>query len=541
MANVILNIRVTDAETDEPIDLLDDGSRPSVLILPVSAPVPALSFVQDAVEALLAIPANGPIPPEAPLDKSVTGSPEFAAFDLQIPVEPRIYRVDPVGLSIDLGLLAGEIAGWYIATIPPSDGTWEFEPTLVFVTKSQDLTITGYKNDLTPLAREVLRLRVLWKPQHDLMVAQWGGQESTAVWDMTYNYVYNTLGPPPEGDPLQPYWGDYVWMILDLGVPAREFDLLVERYTRVQTILANVAWPIDLPYFRRCAQGMPITLGKDGQPLTIANWRLCSPTFSDYFPRDDKQIMQDLGLLWLANLGPIFQCVVKKVIAAQKEAKETAKTWKFVSAIIPILILPSPALIVTTVTDLVAYTFFENIDPKLLQAILLAEGIVIGMLGGGVTIPATDLSTKAFDAILKLTQQMIESEGLQAVVEAAKDAEKLQIMVNSVTGLDQIPPILIPFVTWCLRVGVLDVLMAQLLSALSGQEVNPQTMITYPLIETAQAAGIPIPASLLDMVEGKNPDFPAQAPSGPSAVTVAAVGGGIVVTVLGVLALTKVI
>lgn len=533
MANVILNVHVTDAETDEPIDLIDGGDRPSILVLPVGSPVPGMDVIQGAVKALLDVPSNGPIPPDAPIDKSVTGSPAFAEYGLELPIEPRIYRVDPAGLSLDLGPLQAPLAGWYVATVPPTTNTWEFQPTLVFVSKSQDLAITGFRSDLTPLAKEVLRLRALWKPQHDLMVTEWGGQESTAVWEMTYNYVYNTLGPPPEGDPLQAYWGDYVWVILDLGVPAREFDLLVERYTRVQTILAGVPWP-DLPFFERCAHGSPLTLGKDGQPLTIGNWRLCVPTFSDYFPRDDKQIMQDLGLLWLANLAPIFECIVQKVAAAQKDAQKTAKIWKIASLIVPALILPSPAIILGAVSDLAAYTFLQNVNPLLLQALQLAESAVIGLLGGGATIPGLDATSgKIFDSLLKLTQQFIESEGLQAVVEAAKDAAKLQAMVDSVTGINEIPPVLVPFVTWCLRVGVLDVLIAQLLGTLSGQDVNPQTMITYPLIQSAQNAGVAVPASLMDMVEGKNPDFPAQIPSKVGvAVAVAAAAAG-VLTVLG--------
>jgi len=537
----LLAITLVDAETDLPLSLLEDGRRPSLLILPVIAPPPSGDAAVQAVNSLLADPANGPIGPGDPPDKPVVGTSDFpAAFFAQLAGQPRIVRIDPPPAGpIDLGIPADGQGGWWVALVPPGTDIWEFSSTLLFVEAATDFeewAITAFRRDLSALGREVLEMRAAAKAEIAIQAPSWGGSETQvpgAVWDMVHAYLENSF--PPKDPRLAGFWiNDLSWAVLDFAIPAREFDLLVERYTRVRTILADVPFP-EIPGFERCAYGIPVTLSKEGFPLTILNPRLFVPSFSGYFPRKDHQIKTDLGLLWLANLQAIFECVVARLQKKMEEAEKTRKFWQVTSLIVPLLILPTPATFLSVITDAAAMTFLQNANPYLLQAIGLAQGAVLSLLGGGVSVPGIEgLSGKAFEKGVDVLKGLVAAQGIEALQAVAKDAAALQALVTNMSGVSSIPPELAPFIAWCLRVGVLDVLLAALFGAIAADDpnaVSPQGAFTVPLVGSAQTAGIPISPSLAALVNGEDPDFPAAVPS--SSTTANVIAGGSTIGLFG--------
>jgi len=533
-----LVISAVDAETDDPVPPFVLNGKTvafSVIVLAVKAGLPGAQVI-NALDSLAGEPANGPIGLMEPADKSVVGTVLFGEiFFPYLTDNPRIYRTENGFLSLPL-YPTGDTAGWIVAPIPVELAEYDIEPVYMFVEAAPGearVPFTLYKKDLSPLAREVLEKRAAAKPQLELMKAQWGG-ESPVVWDMVHNFVENTL--PPKDERLAKYWiNDYSWTILDEAFPARQFDLLVERYDRMRTILADIPFP-DLPYFEKCALYMPITVGVNGVlPLSPLNHRLFVPVFSAYFPRTDAQIKTDLGALWMANLPTIFECVIKKLIEAVKEAEKTAKFWKITSTLVSIALLPTPANIFAGLSDVAQYLFIQNkcsggadqtgiCNPAYLIAFNAAVGLLTGLVSGGETLTGLGVGGDAYEKAVGFLKQKLEGIGVEALKEIAKDADKLKALVEGTLGTAEIPPELKPFLTWCLRVTILDVLIAEILSSLIGGDVDPQTMITGPMIDDALAAGVPVSDSLLGLVNGDDPDFPAQTPFPVVPVVAAGVG-----------------
>ena len=526
-----LHISAVDAETNAPVGLFASGAEFSVAIFPVAQELSA-GDLEAALTAFAAEPANGPIGPEDPPDKPVTGAPGFGPLQAVLTEPPRIIRIGGA-LAIQFSP-APQTVGWYVAAVPPETDDYEIVPLFRFITAAPgdiQVPFTFYRRDLTPLAREVLAMRQKAKVQLALLAAQWGG-ETAGVWDMVHNYVENTLWPP-EDERLRANWiGWMSWAVLDFAVPARDFDLLMERTEQIMEALADVPWP-DLPFFERCAYGIPITEGIDGSPLAILNWRIAVPGFSDYFPRETHEIKTDLGALWLANLEAVFTCVLAKAADKAEDAQRTAKFWGIAGAVAPLLLLPTPVTALSTVWDLVFANFLQNLDPKYLQALSQAKSLLTSLVSGGTSTIGTQVSAKVYEAAVGLIRKMLENQGLDELKELAKDIEKLKGLVQGTLGLAEIPPVLKPFIVWCLRVSVLDVLLAQILSEILGTEVDPQETFTFPMLADAEAAGVPVPASLTALANGEDSNFPAQAPSGwLGAIGGAALLGTEVLTVL---------
>lgn len=532
-----LQISAVNAETSDFIELLKvNGVNEfsfSVLIAAVSGEISG-SDLLASIDALAKESSNGPIPVGGPADKAVTGAPGDEALFSKLTDNPRIYKV-PGTLSItENGSV--DTVGWYVIAVPQEVDDFDISPSYSFVKKvngAANVPFTFYSKDLTSTAREVLRLRGLAKIFKDGVEAQWGGQ-STATWNMVFNYVLNTLWPWQD-EKLASMQPDIVWAILDFSLPARDFDLLIANWLQMRAILADVPWP-DIPFFQRCAEGVPITVGLQEQPLTVGDYSLYAPSRSAYFPRTDRQIKTDLGMLWLSNLGGIFECVVKKVEEKIADAKKSEKMWHILADVVPLFLFPFPQQILAAITDIASYTFLKNVNPLIAAGFNLALSTLFGLAGGGAAIPGYEFTSKILDKAIEILKQKLASIGLDELKEAAKDADKLKDIMQGTLGLGELPPVLKPFITWCLRVSVLDVFLAGVYSALLEQPVDPQETITQPLIDDATAAGVPVSSSLLALVNGEDSDFPVQQPSHTVAIVAGTVGGAGAI-VLGYLAI----
>lgn len=575
---VTLTVQAIDAETDKAIGpFVHNGQTVNLclVVLPVGGtPLPTADDALAAIAALESDPNNAPIPVGGPEQKPVIGTPGFADFAPSLGAQPFIVRVDGL-LSLDLGSLSASVQGWWVGVIPVESDAYEFEPLVAFIEGDDDLTIYGYRHDLSPLAREVAEKRAAAKRELDKLGPQWGGVGApipSVVVDMVHAYIENSL--PPKDPRLAAYWiNDLSWAVMDFAIPAREFDLLVDRYAVLVGIVGEVPWP-DLPYFERCALGVPLTMGKDGKPLTPLNWRICVPTFSDYFPREANQIRTDVGGLWLANLGMVFACVVKKIQEKIKEAEKSAKFWKVAGFALSIIFLPNPATIISSIVDEVKSWLLKNAcaspedqskwfcNPALTVGLDWASGQVTALVTGGYVAGAFEgLTVKVFGMATQYVAKALELQGTLDLVEAAKAAEQLaaldgemqaanalgavaaigenvtaedllklaqegasfEAFVAKALGLDTMPPALLPFLVWCIGVTGTGILLrsifelAKEIGALLGDlwanvpSVDPQNDITFPMLNAAEAAGVAVPQSVNDLANGLYGAYPQQA------------------------------
>lgn len=586
---VTLTVYTVDAETDKPVPAFTlDGKtvNVSIIVLPSSAPPPSGGNAQSMVDILAGDPNNAPLGPQDAPDKQATLSPAFSPYGGYLSDVARIYRVPVEGLTLDLGVVGGNTSGWWIGVIPAESDVYEFAPLLFWVDADLYQGIYGYRKDLSSLAREVLEKRAKAKAELVKLSPEWGGSLTAVPWpvlQMVHNYVENAL--PPKDARLAAYWvNDLSWAVLDFAIPAREFDLLVDRYGAIHAIIEEIPWP-DIPHFETCAQGLPFYVGKDGDVYSMTNWRLCVPTFSDYFPRSDNQIRMDMATLWLAgpNFALIIECIIKHIQDAEAALKKKARIMKIVGLVAPILIMPSPATIIAAITDAAAQSFLKNSKWYVSALFDLATGAAMALLGGGVSLGGweQDLIKSVWDKSIDLVKLVVQSGNIENAKQLADDAAKLGELnaqpkeaaalaaagevlgsmseeqtamlfkavqegasfpefVQMILETKNLPPVLLPWLAWCLGHSGMGIILAGVfalakeIGALMGSAwggmgaVDPQGDVTLPLIGEAQAAGVSVPAGTVALLNGDNPAFPQQPVTAGGAVAGATSIGGTV-------------
>lgn len=569
-----LTVRTVDAETDKPVAAFNiDGKlvNVSLIVLPVSIPAASASTAQSMVEILAADANNAPLGPADASDKQATLSAGFSPYGGYLAGVARIYRIPGEGLSIDLGVVSGDLAGWWCGVIPAENTVYDFMPLLFFVNADTDQSIYGFKKDLSALAREVLEKRAKAKTELAKLAPEWGGSLTAVPWpvlQMVHNYVENALGAQDQG--LAAYWiNDLSWAVMDFAIPAREFGLLVERYARIRAILGEVPYP-DIPHFGGCAEGLPFAVGKDGDVYSVTNWRLCVPSFSAYFDgKTDNEIRTDLGGIWLAgeNFALIVECIVKHIQSAEESLKRKIRIMKVVSYLAPILILPSPATIISTISDVAGQTFLKNAKWYVSLAFDLAKGLVMSLLGvpgagveggwetdavkgafdkaldfakqvslAGLSIDAKKLAKDASilaelndelkaSAVLNAAAEILGSmseDQVAALFKAVQNGASYADFVQMILESKNLPPILIPWLSWCIGVTGMGVLLAQLfdlareIGGLLGSAwgslptTDPQADVTLPLVGIAADAGVTVPQGTVAILNGSEEAYPQQ-------------------------------
>lgn len=599
---VTLTVYAVDGETDKALGAFDYNGQTvnaSVVVLPVGTPLPTLAQAAAACKAIAA--NNPPLAVNGPADVQMVGSPGLAASGLVLAGQARIYRVPAGGVDIVLGALNG-VQGWYVGVLPQSTAVYEFAPAVSFYTTNDVLGIYAYRKDLSAVAKEVIAYRAIIKKQLAQMCPQWGGTligNTVAdcpqfIMDLVLHYLLNTV--PPQDPRLQAYWGDgwALWAIADFAIPARDFAAMLDRYARMQAIIEEVPWP-DLPYFKRCAMGTVITLDKAGRPLVLGNWRLYSSTFTSYWAgRSDVQIRRDLGALWLGNLGDIVRCIIEKVAEKEKDLKRAGKFWFIAHLAMAALSFGTPLIPAQIVAGAIgdpkgAYEFFKAIfydnSKPLYQNLINIVTLAVDVATGG-TVPLELVLKAAVQYAKQAAAQMVApklADLLNAAAQLAalgKDTQAAALLagaggiaqgiaddpalaqalldlvasggtfaqfVQKALGLDNIPPVLLPFIIWCISVSGFGMVLqqafelAKTVAALLGQlwdipPVNPQTDVTYPLIGAANAAGVVVPPGTLALAQGANPDYPQQLVAAkPKSPVAAAVAGAGFATFLGYL------
>lgn len=143
---------------------------------------------------------------------------------------------------------------------------------------------------------------------------------------------------------LMAHWTFFKWWVSDEGVPPKDWPAVVDNFDQAWTIFTSIPfpqWPGIEDLFQRCAAGIAIGQGKDTTRYNVvSSARLYSKTWSDYFPRSDKQIEKDMAAAYLIGLQPIFACMKSKIEAKIRDVKKTMRNMALISYAIVLVNLP---------------------------------------------------------------------------------------------------------------------------------------------------------------------------------------------------------
>lgn len=272
-----------------------------------------------------------------------------------------------------------------------------------------------------PVVCEIAERQIKTAEQLAILNAQWGssGQTTTFSLDAAHAYMEN-LDNGPKDPRLKARWiGDTSWGLMDFAIPPIEWPVLLEGRSVMLGIVDEVPWP-DVGgsnVFQRCAMGLPIWRSLDGQELfTPESFRLFAPSFSDYWPRSEKQIRQDLAFRWLmavisdlfggaGDLGPgIVTCVIKKMAEKAKDVQRSRKAWGMIGAVAGICLSPlmGPAIFGTMITNVAEIVQLAYQVPPSTEPIAESVAYTTLVLGGEPNAQSylTDSLTKALSTLL---------------------------------------------------------------------------------------------------------------------------------------------
>jgi hypothetical protein len=142
---------------------------------------------------------------------------------------------------------------------------------------------------------------------------------------------------------LMARWDLYSWWVGDMGIPPKDWPDLIKNFDHTWEIFTAIPfprWPGIERLFQRCAGGIPIAQGKNNERYNVHSPRLYSKTWSDYFPRTDKQISKDMSAAYIFGLQPIMLCMKHLLERKAEEVKRTARTMAIISYCVILVNLP---------------------------------------------------------------------------------------------------------------------------------------------------------------------------------------------------------
>jgi hypothetical protein len=286
-----------------------------------------------------------------PLDLNIT---VFRADTLRgapgVKVKIELLVYDPVSGNVRSSTFVNEGATdaqgkyFYTATAPAPAKWHAFRVTIStgsgFSFPSKSLDVQGFQGNNSRTADvafaacpsgtndvicEVGELQVLFTSVYTQQMAAWGQGGSQAPGSVAANFAFRqgwffVHQWVPRNRILGKYWDVLSYGVCDLGIPPTDWPRLLDNYEQVQKIWNEIPWPSDgktQKLFKHCANGLPIYNGQ-----AIADVRLFSQTFSNYFPREDYKIRAEMAASYLLNIHMIFQCMVDEL---QKEAEALRK------------------------------------------------------------------------------------------------------------------------------------------------------------------------------------------------------------------------
>jgi hypothetical protein len=307
----------------------------------------------------------------------------------------------------------------------------------------------------------------------------------------------------------------FKWWVGNLAIPPKAWPKLVDHYEQTVAIFNKIPFPRpgDTDLFIRCARGIPLW-----KKMSLWQQELF---ISDYFPREDRRIQADMAFSYVVSLDGIIQCMIHRIEEKAKEIARHQKTMKLIGLSISFMLAPIAGLagltsVVSDATQLLVETYtgkgltseqstlvtagvaVASADPAALEKLLTAgisalvqnfgQGLdpavqnvintavpkvvtaavqdqVAGILGTSSTSGALDftslygLGSAAAAIAIKLFAQMIVASG----------AKSVKAFENVLMDIENLPSLMVPFMTWAINVLLLDQLF-NLAAQQAGQE-----------------------------------------------------------------------
>jgi len=321
----------------------------------------------------------------------------------------------------------------------------------------------------------------------------------------------------------------FKWWVGNLAIPPKAWPKLVDNYEQTVGIFNKIPFPRpgDTDLFIRCARGIPLwkKMSMWSQELFV----------SDYFPRESRRIEADMAFSYVVSLDGIIQCMIHRIEEKAKEIARHQKTMKLIGLGVSFMLAPIAGLagltsVVSDATQLLVETYtgkglsseqstlvtagvaVASADPAALEKLISAgisalvsnfgQGLstteqsiinaavpkvvtaavqdqVAGILGTSSTSGALDfaslygLGSAAAAIAIKLFATMIVNSG----------AKSVKAFENVLMDIENLPALMVPFVTWAINVLLLDQLF-NMAAQQAGQEGGAGTTGTAPATGT---------------------------------------------------------
>lgn len=358
-------------------------------------------------------------------------------------------------------------------------------------------------------------------------------------------------GIRPRDPQLARFWiGIYSYWIGVLDIPPGDWPTMLDRFEQALAIFSKIPFPPIEDYFVRCARGIPLYKG-----YSFGNPKLYSPTFSDYFPREDYRIEADMAYAYLVNFGAILQCIEHKIQQKIKEIRRSAKAWRTMGLIATIVLAPlaggaAPTLMATEIGSYMYESITQRESPEEIKAVV-TSGVAIAssnpealetLIREGMNLLLAD-ATADLDPIV---QQIVNAAvpkiaaagvsdalnlgvgggaggamdvtSLQAIGSAAvavgiqlvgnmitaQGAEGLEGLERAVLGLQNLETLMVPFVAWAIETLLLGALFDAAAQGVTDGTIEPIEGITLPT-DGVPTDGV-LPEGVPEDVPGVPPD-----------------------------------
>lgn len=270
-----------------------------------------------------------------------------------------------------------------------------------------------------PLVCEVAEKQMFFADQLRTLNAAWGGPSPFTIDNA--RALLEDHSPPRDGRLRARWVGEYSWFLTDLAIPPSDWPKLVENYEFALSVFNEIPFPETggTDWFRRCAYGVPVWRGKDGKPLSLASFRIYSPTWSDYFPRSKRQIRMDLAARYALNIPAIVKCMVHKLGKKTREVERTARTMSTLGLATAFMLGPmaGAAGVANAVTELGTFAYqMWGLSGSSVEVggSVVSDGLFTGtepglevLIAGGLTALVAELAKDADPRVTQVAQQAI--------------------------------------------------------------------------------------------------------------------------------------
>jgi hypothetical protein len=219
-------------------------------------------------------------------------------------------------------------------------------------TSKSSVTVVACPSGTDSLVCAVAQAQLDWKAIYDSQIVAWGNstQAQSFAADMAHANV------PLNHPTLRADWETYSWWVGDRWIPPKDWPALTREFKRTMSLFNAIPFPrwtgIET-LFSRCARTIPIGQGKNAELYSVMSPRLYSRTWSNYFPRSDKQIIKDMAAAYMIGLQSVFKCMEHRI---RQKIKETQRTMKVMSILsYGIVLINLPLLVAAGVGGIAAF------------------------------------------------------------------------------------------------------------------------------------------------------------------------------------------